>query len=205
MKKVILTRTGILKIREFVKECADFQRALLTAHLDTANDAILPTMKEIEEDLERLQNESADTICGYCNAWNIADNHISETLVLKLGEDFVWDKDELLLPEEKKDWDIAKKLAVSYLLRNGNPSNFITVKRNEKVWKQPLENRQVGFVTVKQFSFYYKDHMKDIYVVYYDKNIFRGFVTDGDNEKFVEDLFNCQRLLLPYYEALKRY
>ena len=84
-----LTKQGVKKCESFIAECKAKRKEILDAGIDTANDTTIPTVKDIECDLEQFVDNHGE----YYNCWGVTDNHDSdEPICLKFGTDFVFNK-----------------------------------------------------------------------------------------------------------------
>jgi hypothetical protein len=79
-----LTVKGAEKVTAFILECKKQRDELLRSGKDTAEDTDLPSVSDIESDLNSFLAEQGD----YFNKWGITDNYYSRPLILKIGEDF---------------------------------------------------------------------------------------------------------------------
>ena len=80
-----LTKQGIAKYERFIKECSVKRKEILDAKIDTTNDTMLPTIEDIESDIEAFINEDGE----YYNNWGVTDNYDSDfPICLTLGIDF---------------------------------------------------------------------------------------------------------------------
>lgn len=81
-----LTVQGIKECERFIVECNAKRKEILDAKIDTADDTILPTIKDIENDISSFIDEDGE----YYNCWGITDNYDSDyPICLTLGVDFV--------------------------------------------------------------------------------------------------------------------
>ena len=81
-----LTRKGLAECERFIAECEAKRKEILDAGKDTADDTIIPTIEDIECDI----NDCIDKDGEYYNSWGVTDNYNSDTpLCLTLNEDFV--------------------------------------------------------------------------------------------------------------------
>lgn len=80
-----LTEQGIKKCEAFIVECNAKRKEILDAGKDTAYDTLLPTVEDIEIDIEEFIDEDGD----YYNCWGVTDNYESDYAIgLTLGKDF---------------------------------------------------------------------------------------------------------------------
>jgi hypothetical protein len=79
-----LTIKGAEKVTAFISDCKKQRDELLRSGKDTAENTDLPSVSDIESDLNSFLVEQGD----YFNKWGITDNHYSRPLILKIGEDF---------------------------------------------------------------------------------------------------------------------
>lgn len=81
-----LTEQGIKEYERFIAECKAKRKEIIDARLDTIDDTILPTIEDIECDIEWSIDEDGD----YYNCWGVTDNYSSDNpICLKLGVDFI--------------------------------------------------------------------------------------------------------------------
>lgn len=80
-----LTSKGITRVSGFIKECEAKRKEILDAKLDTAENTVLPTVSDIEEDILLF---GIDEDGFYLNCWGITDNYDSDCLALECGVDF---------------------------------------------------------------------------------------------------------------------
>lgn len=80
-----LTENGIKTCEWFIKECQAKRKEVLDAGIDTADETHIPTIEDIESDL----NEFVDEDGQYYNCWGVTDNYSSETICLEINKDFV--------------------------------------------------------------------------------------------------------------------
>lgn len=80
-----LTKQGIEKCEQFIAECKAKRKEILDAKIDTADDTLLPTVEDIENEIEAFIDEYGE----YYNFWGVTDNYNSDyTICLTLGKDF---------------------------------------------------------------------------------------------------------------------
>ena len=81
-----LTELGIKECERFIAECIEKRKEIIDAGIDTADDTILPTTKDIESEIEIFIDEDGE----YYNFWGVTDNYNSDyAICLKLGIDFM--------------------------------------------------------------------------------------------------------------------
>ena len=81
-----LTALGIKECERFIAECIAKRKEIIDAGIDTADDTILPTTKDIESEIEIFIDEDGE----YYNFWGVTDNYNSDyAICLKLGIDFM--------------------------------------------------------------------------------------------------------------------
>ena len=81
-----LTEHGIKECEGFIAECIAKRKEIIDAGIDTADDTILPTTKDIESEIEIFVDEDGE----YYNFWGVTDNCNSDyAICLKLGIDFM--------------------------------------------------------------------------------------------------------------------
>ena len=80
-----LTKEGINKAQRFIKECKAKRKEIIDAGKDTADDTNLPTVEDIEADLNFT---GFDDEMNYYNCWGVTDNYSSEPLSLDIDKDF---------------------------------------------------------------------------------------------------------------------
>ena len=81
-----MTEHGVKKCERFIAECIAKRKEIIDAGIDTADDTILPTTKDIESEIEIFIDEDGE----YYNFWGVTDNYNSDyAICLKLGIDFM--------------------------------------------------------------------------------------------------------------------
>lgn len=81
-----LTEQGVKKCKIFIAECIAKRKEILDAKKDTADDTVIPTIDDIESDINDFLDEDGD----YYNCWGVTDNYSSDLpICLTLGIDFV--------------------------------------------------------------------------------------------------------------------
>lgn len=81
-----LTERGIKECERFIAECTAKRKEILDARIDTADDTRLPTLEDIESDIEEFIDEDGD----YYNCWGVTDGYSSDyPICLTLGVHFV--------------------------------------------------------------------------------------------------------------------
>ena len=81
-----LTEQGIKSCEAFIAECIAKRKEILDAKLDTACYTELPTVEDIENDIESFIDEYGE----YCNYWGVTDICNSDYPIrLEFGIDFV--------------------------------------------------------------------------------------------------------------------
>ncbi len=89
--KHVLTPKGRMKAESYILELKAKKRELLDAGLDTADETTLPTVDDIEADIDfcGVNEDDPDGACYY-NGWSVTDNYESDRpILLKKGEDFI--------------------------------------------------------------------------------------------------------------------
>ena len=82
-----LTEQGIKNCESFIEDCNAKRKEILDARLDTANDTNIPTVEDIEFDVNAF---GVDEDGDYYNSWGVTDNYNFDcTLGLQLGIDFI--------------------------------------------------------------------------------------------------------------------
>jgi len=82
-----LTEEGVKKCEAFIAECNAKRKEILAAKLDTAEDTNIPTVEDIESDINAF---GVDEENEYFNGWGVTDNYNSDYPIgLTLGVDFV--------------------------------------------------------------------------------------------------------------------
>ena len=85
-----LTEHGIKKCEKFIAECRAKRKEILDAKLDTADETDLPTIEDIESDINAF---GVDEEGDYFNGWGVTDNYNSDYPIgLTLGIDFIESK-----------------------------------------------------------------------------------------------------------------
>ena len=81
-----LTEHGIKNCERFIAECNAKRKEILDARIDTADNTMLPTIEDIESDIESFIDEDGE----YYNCWGVTDNYDSDfPLCLRFKIDFV--------------------------------------------------------------------------------------------------------------------
>lgn len=80
-----LTESGIEMCKWFIEECKAKRKEILDAGIDTADDTHIPTIEDIESDL----NWAIDVDGEYYNCWGVTDNYSSEPICLEINKNFV--------------------------------------------------------------------------------------------------------------------
>lgn len=82
-----LTKKGIKECERFIAECKAKRKEILDAGKDTAEDTNIPTIEDIESDINTFD---VDEDGGYFDGWGVTDNYDSDRVLgLTLGIDFV--------------------------------------------------------------------------------------------------------------------
>lgn len=82
-----LTEKGIKECERFIAECKAKRKEILDANKDTAEDTNIPTVEDIESDINDF---GVDEEGDYFNGWGVTDNYNSDYPIgLTLGVDFV--------------------------------------------------------------------------------------------------------------------
>lgn len=68
--KVILTKIGERKVKEYIEELKAKRKEILDARLDTANETELPTIEDILSDIYNFEKDNE-----YYNNWGVTDNY----------------------------------------------------------------------------------------------------------------------------------
>lgn len=81
-----LTEQGIEKCKKFIAECNAKRKEILDAKKDTANDTTIPTIEDIESEIQDFLDEDGE----YYNCWGVTDNYDSDfPICLTLRVDFI--------------------------------------------------------------------------------------------------------------------
>lgn len=81
-----LTDQGTKTCENFIKECIAKRKEILDAKIDTACYTELPTVEDIENDIESFIDNNGE----YYNCWGVTDNCNSDYPIhLVLGIDFI--------------------------------------------------------------------------------------------------------------------
>ncbi len=85
-----LTKEGRRKVEDYIRELEIQRNEILNEGLDTADDTYLPTVEDIESDLNFIDIDiDVDGSGEYYNSWGITDNYDSNyPISLILGKDF---------------------------------------------------------------------------------------------------------------------
>ena len=80
-----LTVKGLGKAEQYLRELIAYRKEILDAKLDTADDTPIPTIQDIESDIESFEEDDE-----YYNSWSIADDTtMNMPLCLKYEEDYL--------------------------------------------------------------------------------------------------------------------
>lgn len=80
-----LTAKGLEKAEQYLRELIAYRKKLLDHRLDTADDTPIPTIQDIESDIESFEEENE-----YYNIWSVADDtSMNVPLCLNYGEDYL--------------------------------------------------------------------------------------------------------------------
>ena len=84
-----LTKTGRRKVENFIKELEAKRKEILDAGKDAADETTIPTIEDIEADINWDITESDGE---YCNGWAVTDNYDSDhpLTLSKTDGDFTW-------------------------------------------------------------------------------------------------------------------
>ena len=81
-----LTERGKELCEIFIEELKAKRKEILDTGIDTADETELPTIQDIEDDIQWQDVIEND----YCNGWGVTDHYESDyPLALELGKDFV--------------------------------------------------------------------------------------------------------------------
>lgn len=82
-----LTAEGKVKSQRYISQLIAYRKEILDAGLDTADDTPVPTIEDIECDIDEFEDEEGNE---YCNCWGATDEYVlNESLWLKYGEDYL--------------------------------------------------------------------------------------------------------------------
>lgn len=84
-----LNATGKQKAQTFVEELKAQRDELVSTGKDTADETILPTIEDIEADLDIFVGWDKNYPNEYYTGWSVTDRYESKPLQLILGVDFV--------------------------------------------------------------------------------------------------------------------
>ena len=80
-----LTAKGLEKAEQYLRKLIAYRKEILDAKLDTADDTPIPTIQDIESDIESFEEDDE-----YYNSWSIADNTtMNMPICLKYEEDYL--------------------------------------------------------------------------------------------------------------------
>lgn len=80
-----LTTERLEKAEQYLRELIAYRKEILDAKLDTADDTPIPTIQDIESDIESFEEDDE-----YYNSWSIADDTtMNMPLCLKYEEDYL--------------------------------------------------------------------------------------------------------------------
>ena len=81
-----LTDKGIQECERFIAECNAKRKEILDAGKDTANETNIPTVEDIESDINAF---GVDEEGDYFNSWGVTDNYSSDSpITLTIGIHF---------------------------------------------------------------------------------------------------------------------
>lgn len=83
----VLTQRGKEVVANFIRNCEAKRKELLDAGIDTANETVVPTEKDILSDLN--YGIGVDDDGDYYNHWGVTDNYDSNLISLSFKRDFV--------------------------------------------------------------------------------------------------------------------
>ena len=84
-----LTETGRDKAEKYIRSLKEEREKILLAHKDTADNTHIPTLKEIENDIEENEDDYGNGCIEYCEYWGATDHYDSEfSLSLTKGLDY---------------------------------------------------------------------------------------------------------------------
>ncbi len=81
----VLTDKVKERVSGFIRECEAKRKEILDAKLDTAENTVIPTVSDIEEDILLF---GVDEDGFYLNCWGVTDHYDSDCLALECGVDF---------------------------------------------------------------------------------------------------------------------
>lgn len=82
-----LTEKGVKVCKNFIAECHAKRKEILVAGKDTADETIIPTVEDIESDLNDF---GVDMDGDYYNYWGVTDTYNSDNpICLTFGSDFI--------------------------------------------------------------------------------------------------------------------
>ena len=85
--KYVLTATGENVVINYIAELVAKRKEILDANKDTADDTVLPTIKDIEADINFF---GVDEDGDYYNSWGVTDNYNADyPLTLTEGIDMI--------------------------------------------------------------------------------------------------------------------
>lgn len=70
-----LTEHGVKECEKFIVECRAKRKEILDAGKDTAEETNIPTVEDIESDINFF---GVDEDGDYCNSWGVTDNYDSD-------------------------------------------------------------------------------------------------------------------------------
>lgn len=80
-----LTAKGLEKAEQYLRELIAYRKEILDAKLDKADDTPIPTIQDIESDIESFEEDDE-----YYNSWSIADDTtMNMPLCLEYKEDYL--------------------------------------------------------------------------------------------------------------------
>ena len=85
--KYVLTEQGRKLSESFIKDCEAKRKEILDAGLDTADETDIPTVEDVECDINFIDLDSDN---NYYNGWGVTDNYNADNILyLEYGIDFV--------------------------------------------------------------------------------------------------------------------
>lgn len=101
----ILTKSGRKAAETYIRELEAKRKEILDAGSDTADETTLPTVEDIEADIDFIGLDANDGDPSYYNSWGVTDSYDADKpICLEYGVDFV---DGGFVPEDDEEVRIA--------------------------------------------------------------------------------------------------
>ena len=154
----VLTKTGRALCNFYIRELKAKRKEILDAGLDTADDTNLPTLADIEADINWEDRSLKDGVEEYCNGWGVTDNHNADyPLLLLKGKDFV----EAKRSTKYKSKGLIKPTMNEYKEWKENLYNTLCILATDRPEFCP--RKRDSLATLLESFFYWADEYNDGY------------------------------------------